>query len=78
MTGAENTKWLLTTIQGIIRNEKYVCDHLLQKTIMVDFLAHKRVNNKDIAPKYFAKDDHPTIISREQFNLAQGIVTKRR
>jgi len=78
LTGAGNTKWLLTTIQGIIRNEKYVGDLLLQKTVTVDFLAHKRVSNKDIAPKYYVKDDHPAIITREQFELAQRIIAKRR
>lgn len=41
-----NPKWWDSTISGILENEKYYGDALLQKTITVDFLRHKRVDNK--------------------------------
>ncbi|MGY0372330.1 recombinase family protein [Clostridium sp. JNZ J1-5] len=46
LTGAGGRKWHDSTIQKILRNEKYSGDALLQKTVTVDFLTHKRVKNK--------------------------------
>ena len=37
LTGAGKLKWYDSTIQKILRNEKYTGDALLQKTITVDF-----------------------------------------
>ncbi|SDF62317.1 Recombinase [Eubacterium pyruvativorans] len=45
LTGAGNTKWYDSTINKILRNEKYMGDALLQKTVTTDFLAKKRVKN---------------------------------
>jgi DNA invertase Pin-like site-specific DNA recombinase len=44
LTGAGNTKWHTSTINKILRNEKYMGDALLQKTYTVDFLTKKRIN----------------------------------
>ena len=51
-TVTENEKWWDSTISGILVNEKYYGDVMLQKTITVDFLRHKRVNNKGQAEKF--------------------------
>ena len=45
LTGAGNTKWYDSTINKILRNEKYMGDALLQKTVTTDFLTKKRVKN---------------------------------
>jgi len=39
-------EWWDSTVNGILENEKYYGDALLQKTIAVDFLKHKMVDNK--------------------------------
>ena len=38
LTGADKTKWWTSTINKILRNEKYIGDALLQKTYTTDFL----------------------------------------
>lgn len=38
LTGAGKTKWGTSTINKILRNEKYIGDALLQKTYTTDFL----------------------------------------
>ena len=52
-------------------NEKYYGDALLQKTITVDFLTHKRIENKGQLQKYMINDNHPPIISKEVFDKVQ-------
>ena len=49
LTGAGKEKWHTSTINKILRNEKYMGDALLQKTYTTDFLTKKRIkkaNNK--------------------------------
>ena len=46
LTGAGKTKWWTSTINKILRNEKYVGDALLQKTYTTDFLNKTSANGK--------------------------------
>jgi hypothetical protein len=66
-----NIKWWDSTITGILENEKYYGDVLLQKTITIDFLTHKRKANKGQAPQYIVNGNHPAIISKEIFDKVQ-------
>ena len=43
-TGGKRYKWHLSTVQGILRNEKYMGDALLQKTITTDFIEKTRID----------------------------------
>nr|WP_176716292.1 recombinase family protein [Desulfosporosinus sp. BG] len=69
VTGGE--RWWDSTISGMLENEKYYGDVLLQKTITVDFLNHKRKENKGQAQKYTVNDNHQPIISKEIFDKVQ-------
>ena len=51
-TAAGSEKWLASTLRKILRNEKYIGDALLQKTVTTDFLTKKRVENKGLVPQY--------------------------
>lgn len=64
-------------ISGILENEKYYGDILLQKTITVDFLKHKRVDNKGQAPKYYIEGNHEPIVSKEIFDKVQDEKERR-
>ena len=66
-----NIKWWDSTISGMLENEKYYGDALLQKTVTVDFLTHKRIENKGQVQKYMINDNHPPIISKEIFDKVQ-------
>ena len=46
LTGAGKTKWWTSTINKILRNEKYIGDALLQKTYTTDFLNKTSANGK--------------------------------
>jgi len=78
LTGAGKTKWYDSTINKILRNEKYMGDALLQKTYTTDFLTKKRVKNTGIVPQYYVEDDHEAIIPKELFMQVQAELVRRR
>ncbi len=61
----------------ILRNEKYVGDVEMQKTITKDFLTHKASRNTGEAPRYYIKDHHVGIIDRQTWDRAQAILYER-
>ena len=69
-----NTKWAFSTIRDIIKNEKYIGDMLLQKTITKDF---KKKRNKGEVPMYYVKNPPQAIISRKDFKKAQELMVER-
>ena len=77
-TGAGREKWHLTTIQSILRNEKYVGDYLCQKTYTIDYLTHKRAPNKGNKDQFYWKNHHEAIVDRATWDLAQKIAAERR
>ena len=64
-------------IQGILRNEKYCGDCILQKTVTVDCISKKRKANEGEAPMYIVENFHPAIISRTIFNRTQEELSRR-
>jgi len=78
LTGAGKTKWYDSTINKILRNEKYMGDALLQKTVTTDFLTKKRVRNNGALPQYYVEDDHEAIIPKDIFMQVQAELVWRR
>jgi len=66
-----NDYWHLSTIQSILRNEKYKGDLLLQKTFTIDYLTHKAVKNKGQVPSYYVTNSHEPIIDPEMWDRVQ-------
>lgn len=67
-----NGKWESDTIRGIIQNERYVGDMLLQKTFTDDqFKRHKNNGKKG---QFLIKDHHEPIVDREVFEAANKII----
>ena len=64
--------------QQILRNEKYMGDALLQKTVTTDFLTKKRVRNTGALPQYYVEDDHEAIIPKDIFMQVQAELVRRR
>ncbi|MBR5990998.1 MAG: recombinase family protein [Bacilli bacterium] len=61
--------WYKTSITCILKNEKYVGDVVMQKTIVTDVLNHISVKNDDnLVPKYFKRDHHEAIIDRDDYD----------
>lgn len=78
LTGAGKEKWHTSTINKILRNEKYMGDALLQKTYTTDFLTKKRIKNNGIVPQYYVEDDHEAIIPKDLFMQVQAELVRRR
>ena len=71
------TKWYVSTVSKILKNEKYKGDALLQKTYTVDFLSKKRATNNGEVPRYYVEDSHPGIIDKDMWEAVQ-LETERR
>lgn len=70
-------KWHFSSVGRIIQNEKYVGDYLVQKNYVLDPISHKKVRNLGEKEKYYVKDHHIPIITREVWNKAVAIHEKR-
>ena len=70
-------KWISPTIEGMLKNEKYMGDSLLQKHITVDFLTKKQIRNDGSVAQYYVKDSHEAIISRDDWNAVQQEFERR-
>lgn len=75
--GAGHLKWHLSNIKGILKNEKYIGDALLQKTITTDFINKVRIKNDGSEPQYYVKDSHDSIIPRDIFVQVQEEMLRR-
>ena len=78
LTGAGGKKWHTSTINKILRNEKYIGDALLQKTYTTDFLNKTRVKNNGLVPQYYVEGDHEAIIPKDIYLLVQEELVRRR
>ncbi|WP_347563327.1 MULTISPECIES: recombinase family protein [Lactonifactor] len=74
-TGKES--WDVTTIQKMLKNEKYKGDALLQKTFTEDYLHGIRKENTGQRAKYYVKGSHPAIISSEIYDEVQEEMFQR-
>ena len=69
--------WRPTSVRCVLTNEKYVGDLLSQKSYVDNPLTHKHIKNFGEREKYYVKDHHKGIISRDTWNKAQEIYQKR-
>ena len=77
LSPSHTTKWNAKTIRGILSNEKYKGDALLQKTYTVDYLTKKMKTNKGEIPQYYVEGDHEAIIDPAVFDQVQIELEKR-
>jgi len=71
-------RWSDTTMMGILKNEKYSGSAILQETFVEDFLTHSKKMNNGEVPKYYVKDSHPTIIPKEELEMPQLELKRRK
>ena len=69
--------WAETSVMTILRNEKYIGDVCQGKTYTVDAVTHRRLPNRGEEDKYYMKDHHEAIISREDYDKVQEICNSR-
>ena len=64
-------------LRGILRNEKYAGDLVLQKYFTADHLTKQKRINRGELPQYTVHDNHEPIIDRATFNQTQEEMTRR-
>jgi site-specific DNA recombinase len=63
--------WPKRTIETILSNEKYAGDVLIYKTYCAEYPDKRRIKNQGQHERLFIRDNHPPIISKEQFEMVQ-------
>lgn len=71
------TNWAASTIYGILRNEKYKGDVLLQKFYTADYLNGVTVRNNGEVEQYYIKGNHEPIIDTNRWEVVQLELTRR-
>jgi DNA invertase Pin-like site-specific DNA recombinase len=69
--------WPVSTVESILKNEKYRGDAVLQKTFTTDFLTKKSKLNQGELPQYHVHQSHPAIIQPEIHELVQQEIARR-
>ncbi len=67
-------RWTEGSVASILKNEKYCGDLLLQKTYIVDPITKKKCINHGELKRYYVRDAHEAIVSREDYERAQEIL----
>jgi len=70
-------KWHWTSIIAIIKNVKYKGDLEMGKTYVTDPISKKRLTNLGEKDSYYVENNHTPIISAEDFQKAQDILSRR-
>ncbi|NBI67905.1 recombinase family protein [Pseudoflavonifractor sp. 60] len=71
------SQWSIAVIRGILKNEKYCGDALMQKTFTQDCISKKQIRNVGQLPMYYAPDSHEGIVSRDTYNAVQAEMARR-
>ena len=71
-------EWQTETVGGILKNEKYTGDALLQKTYIENHLTKRKCLNRGELPQYYAENTHPAIIDHEAYERVQALIAERR
>jgi DNA invertase Pin-like site-specific DNA recombinase len=70
-------KWNDGVIRGMLKNEKYMGDALLQKTYIADIFTRQTKKNNGELPQYYVENSHPAIIDRLTFQRVQEEMARR-
>lgn len=74
---SKSGEWTESTLRGILQNERYCGDVLLQKTYVTDPISKKVKKNNGELPKILIKNNHPAIVSREIYDRVQQERSRR-
>ena len=77
-TPAGKQQWRASTVESILKNEKYKGAALLQKCFTVDFLTKKKKVNEGEVPQYYVEHSHEPIITPEEFDKVQTEFERRK
>jgi hypothetical protein len=72
------SQWTDNTIIGMLKNEKYKGDYILQKYYVPQNSRGSSIKNEGEKKSYYIKDNHNGIISREDWQKVQAIMEERK
>ena len=75
---ADVSAWKASTINYILKNERYAGNTLLATRIAADSFPHRMIYNHGQRPKYYVEGSNPPIVSPEVFEKAQALTNCRR
>jgi len=70
-------QWSRQTIRGMLQQEKYMGDSILQKWVTTDYLNHSLRKNNGIVEQYYVEKSHPAIIDKETWTAVQEEFERR-
>ncbi len=70
-------QWSCVMVRRILRNEKYVGDVLQKKFVTVDYLTHKKVENRGQEEQILLRDHHEAIVDRLTWDAVQAELARR-
>lgn len=76
-TAKGKDEWSVSVIQGILKNEKYKGDVLLQKSYISDLFSKTSKKNTGELPMYLVKNHHIPIINPIVFDKVQAEIARR-
>ena len=69
--------WKQNVVRGMLQNEKYKGDLLLQKTFVLDHISKKQIKNEGQLPQYYVDNAHEAIIEPSVFDAVQAELQRR-
>lgn len=78
LTASGGRVWYESVIQGMLCNEIYAGDSMLQKTYTEDFLTGKREKNVGQRDRYYVSNSHEGIVSKDTFEKIQREMESRK
>ncbi|MFI3228144.1 MAG: recombinase family protein [Clostridia bacterium] len=70
LTPSKKSKWIKSTVERILQNERYCGDVILQKSFVENHRTKKVIKNTGQFPKIYIKNNHKSIVSREVYDRA--------
>ena len=75
--GRNREKWYPSTVAYILTNISYTGNMIWQKSYATDSIPFQQVRNRGQKPRYFVEHSHPAIVSREDFQRVQKLMSFR-
>ena len=70
-------RWVESTVDSILTNEKFIGDMFLQKSFVTDHITKQRKMNNGQMAKYYVEDNHEAIIDKEIFEAVKTEMARR-
>lgn len=77
-TATGKSVWSVSSVLGILNNEKYTGNALMGKTFKPDVLSKHRIKNEGQAPSFYVENSHPAIVPMELYEMAHAALKERK